>query len=135
MGKLTFYFDICFGKRFPETLLRARPPFNVEFHGNKNNKFKQNTPDDKWLSVVGQKEWIVFSHDRKFHTDTVAIKAIRQHKIGCFYICGANRNTWEKLISFVRGYHRIVVLAKSTERPYIFHLTELNRLEKVTLPE
>lgn len=135
MDKLTFYFDVCFGKRFPETLLRARPPFAVEYHGNKNNRFKQDTPDDKWLSEVGAKGWIVFSHDRKFHDDTIAAAAIRQHSIGCFYLCGASATTWDKLISFVRGYHSIVDLAKTTERPYIYSLTETIRFVKVRLLE
>jgi hypothetical protein len=70
-----------------------------------------------------------------FIPTTVATKAIHEHKIGCFYLCGASHTTWEKLISFVRGYHKMVDLAKSTERPYILHLTELNRLVKVKLPE
>ena len=95
---------------------------------------KQDTPDDIWLSTIGSKGWIVFSHDRKFHNDTIATAAIKQHKIGCFYLCGASSSTWDKLIAFAKGYHRIVDLAATTERPFIYHLTETNRLIKVELP-
>ncbi|MBV9629077.1 MAG: hypothetical protein JO230_13345 [Xanthobacteraceae bacterium] len=48
----------------------ARPPFAVEYHHDPKCKFKfkDNTPDDEWLSKVAAEGWIVFSHDRKFHT-------------------------------------------------------------------
>jgi hypothetical protein len=133
MGSLTFYFDVCFGKRFPETLLKARPPFLVEYHGNKGNRFKQDISDDKWLSAVGSKGWIAFSHDRKWHYEQPAIEAIRQHKIGCFYLPGANDDTWTKLHMFMRAHHRIMELAANAEKPFIFHLTALNKIEQVRL--
>jgi hypothetical protein len=134
MGQLTFYFDVCFGKRFPEAILKARPPFSVESFWSKGLKFKQNTPDDKWLEVIGQKQWIAFSHDRKFHTEDPSIVAIKQHKIGCFYLPGANDSTWTKLYMFMRGCHRIADLASSTERPFVYRLTALNKIERVKIP-
>lgn len=133
MGSLTFYFDICFGKRFPEAILKARPPFGVEYHGSKGNRFKQDTPDDKWLQIVGEKGWIVFSHDRRFHKEASSIAAIKQHKVGCFYLPGANQNTWSKLYMFVRAHHRIIELASQTERPFVFYLTALNKIEEIRL--
>lgn len=135
MGALTFYFDICFGKRFPEAILRARPPFSVEYHGGKGNKFKQDMPDDKWLGIVGAKGWVVFSHDRKFHNEAPSIVALKQHKIGCFYLPGANQDTWSKLHHFVRACPRIIDLAENVERPFIYHLTHLNKLERVEIGE
>lgn len=90
-------------------------------------------PDDKWLQIVGQKGWIVFSHDRRFHNEFAAASAIRFHKIGCFYLYGANSNTWSKLYMFMRAHERIIDLAKATERPYVFHLNALNRIEKLEL--
>lgn len=133
MGELTFYFDICFGKRFPEAIVRARPPFAVEYHGSKGNRFKQDTPDDKWLHIVGEKGWIVFSHDRRFHKESASASAIKHHKIGCFYLPGAESSTWDKLYMFMRAHPRIIELAKATARPYVFHLNALNRIEPVEL--
>lgn len=134
MGQLTFYFDICFGKRFPQAIEKARPSlFSVEYHGNKNNKFKQDMPDDKWLSVVGQKDWVVFSHDRRFHKESASIAAIKFHNIGCFYMAGANMDTWSKLSLFMKAHPRIVDLAKATAKPYVFNITALSRIEQIEL--
>lgn len=55
MGQLTFYFDRCFGKRFPQALALAKPPFSVEYHHSKSNNFRQEMDDDAWLDIVGAK--------------------------------------------------------------------------------
>jgi hypothetical protein len=133
MGQLTFYFDVCFGKRFPEAISKARPPFSVEYHCSKKNRFRQDMPDDKWLSIIGQKGWVAFSHDRRFHTEEASIMAIKQHKVGCFYLPGAQKDTWTKLYMFVRAYDRLISVARETEKPFVFRLTALNKIEKVSL--
>ena len=84
MASLTFYFDRCFGKRFPEALLKMQTPFGVEYHDSPTNRFPDDMEDDEWLKIVGAKNWIVFSHDKKWHGEMPAITAIKQHKIGCF---------------------------------------------------
>jgi hypothetical protein len=90
---LTFYFDRNFGKRFPEAIRTVRPPFAVEYHDDPRGKFKfsQDATDDEWLAKVAAEGWIVFSHDRKFHTILAECSAIKQYKAGCFYLPCAHR--------------------------------------------
>ncbi len=90
-------------------------------------------PDDNWLKVVGEKGWVVFSHDRRFHEESASAAAIKYHNIGCFYLAGATYDTWTKLELFMKAHHKIIDAAKSTKRPYVFQLTALNHLEKVEL--
>ena len=85
MGALTFYFDICFGRRF--------------------------------------------------HSEAASVAAIQTHKIGCFYLPGANLTTWDKLCLFVRAHDRIVSLAEATTRPFVFHLTPTNKIVQIELPK
>ena len=91
-------------------------------------------PDDKWLEIIGAKGWLVFSHDRKFHDDSAACLAIKQHNIGCFYLWGANVETWDKLRCFARNYDKIVAAAVSTPKPFIYYATGNYRLNRVKLP-
>ena len=70
MDSVTFYFDRCFGKRFPEALLKMRSPFKVEYHHSPANKFPEEMEDDEWLAKVGAKGWFVFSHDKKWHDES-----------------------------------------------------------------
>jgi hypothetical protein len=133
---LTFYFDRCFGKRFPEALRTARPPFTVEFHHDPNNKFhfNQKTPDDEWLAKVGAEGWIVFSHDRKFHRIEAESTAIKQHKVGCFYLWGANNETWDKLCCFMGGYDGIAQRIALLPKPFIFNVERSCRIRHVKIP-
>ena len=133
MGPLTFYFDRNFGRRFPEALYRANPPFNVEFHHSPSSRFAHNTTDDRWLSVAGARGWIVFSHDRKFHKLLPEIAAIMQYNIGCFYLPGAEAETWDKLCLFVKVAPRIISLAENTTRPFIYNVTKAGHFEQVPL--
>jgi PIN like domain len=133
VGSLTFYFDRNFGRRFPEALFRANPPFSVEFHHSPQSRFAHNATDDKWLAEVGRRGWTVFSHDQKFHQIAPEIAAIKQHGVGCFYLWGAETVTWDKLCYFVAAAPTIIRLAETTARPFIFQVTKTRRFETVPL--
>jgi hypothetical protein len=133
---LTFYFDRNFGKRFPESIRTARPPFGVEYQHDPRNKFQfsQETTDDEWLAKVASEGWIVFSHDRKFHVLLPECSAIKQHKAGCFYLPGANSPTWDKLSYFIRAYDGIATRAITTPKPFIFDVSRTGRFKQVPIP-
>jgi hypothetical protein len=133
VGPLTFYFDRCFGKRFPDALEMMKTPFAVEYHHSKSNNFRDDMPDDEWLEIVGKKNWIVFSHDRKWHNEDAAIAAIKQHKIGCFYLWGASVPTWDKYVCLARAYKRIEQRLK-TPKPFIFRVTHNYGIHQLKIP-
>ena len=114
----------------------ARPPFAVEYHHDPRSKFKfkENTPDDEWLSKVAAEGWIVFSHDRKFHTLLPESSAIKQYNAGCFYLPGASSPTWEKLRYFTRAYQGIVDRIGATTKPFIFELSAASRFKRIQIP-
>ena len=111
----------------------TKPPFNVEYHHSKKNNFRQNMPDDEWLEICGRNGWFGFSHDRKFHEITVEAMAIRQHRVGVFYLPGANQSTWDKLTYFVRAYPKIIEHAAKS-RPFLYRVHSSLRLEEIKLP-
>jgi len=129
VGSLTLYFDRCFGRHFPEEVERMKPPFNVESHYKQ--KFRDEMPDDEWLAIVGRKKWIVLSHDAKFHKESAQLEAIKQHKIGCFYLWGAQVPTWYKIAHLSAIFSKIKKIADSKARPYIYRANQQNRLHLV----
>jgi hypothetical protein len=136
---LTFYFDRNFGNRLPNAL--ASLQLNVVHHhsrkadlgmpcrGRKELLFADSVKDDHWLEFVGRKSWIAFSHDEKFHKPgyEVELAAIKQFKVGCFYLWGANAVCREKALCFLKAYDKIVELVASTPRPFIYRI-DLNGL-------
>lgn len=89
--------------------------------------------DDRWLEICGRNDWIVFSHDQKFHAITPEAMAIRQHNVGCFYLPGANLPTFDKIHIFFRAYVRIVQLA-ATQKPFLYRVMPTGRIHGVRLP-
>lgn len=135
MGKLTFYFDRNFGRRFPEALQKVLPSsIEVDYQHSPQSPFKANTPDDVWLAGIGANNWIVFTHDRKFHELAPELSAIKQHSIGCFYLWGADALAWEKLRAFARGYDNIIQAINMTSRPFIFQAAKSGHLQQIILP-
>lgn len=106
-----------------------RGPFQVKSHDGE--RFVHNMADDEWLNIVGEKGWVVCSHDAKWHMEATAAKAIEQHKIACFYLWGASLPAFYKLKSFVRNYDKIEKICKTETRPFIYRVTTDNRLKKV----
>ncbi len=103
----------------------ANPPFSVEFHHDPKNKFKfkQDVADDVWLPKVAVEGWIIFSHDRKFHTLLSERSAVKQYEAACFYLPGAQDTTWDKARHFMRWVGGIESRIESTKKPFIFDLT------------
>ena len=131
MEKLTFFFDRCVGKRVPRALLElgTKCDFIVKYH--EGEGYKHNLDDDIWLTEVGRKKWIVLSYDTKWQDEAPATEAIRQHKVGCFYLYGASSQAFHRLASFVRSYDKIMEIAKSERRPYIFAFDSRNQTKRL----
>lgn len=118
-------------------LREVKPPFAVEYHHDPKLRFKfhQKTTDDEWLSKIGAVNWFAFSHDRKWHHELPAIAAIKQHKIGCFYLWGSNNSPWDKIRSFMRAYDRIEQIVRTEGKPYIYDVARIGTLTRVPIPE
>ena len=57
-----------------------------------------------------------------------AIAAIKEHKIGCFYLWGASVPTWDKYICLAIAYRRIKDRLR-TPKPFIYRVTYNYRVE------
>ena len=106
-----------------------RCPFEVRSHDGEG--FRHDMADDEWLDIAGKNNWIVCSHDAKWQSETAALKAIQQHKIGCFYLHGASSIGFFKLKSLAYNYDKIVRICNSEKRPFIYRITASNRLRKI----
>ncbi len=129
MGKLTFYFDRNFGTRLPKALVWVKPPVNIEWH--QKQRFPQDMHDDEWLEIVGGRGWVVFSHDRKFHTEATETAAMKQHSVACFYLPHASDSTWHKLSIFVRVFVRVFEIVENQSPPYVYDVHLNGRIKKV----
>lgn len=83
--------------------------------------------------MIAQRGWIILSHDNQWHKNAAEHLAVKQHAAGCFYLYGAKSLKWYKLRAFMRGSKKIIELAKTTPRPFIFRAAENGRITRVKL--
>jgi hypothetical protein len=127
--ELTLFFDRCVGKFMPQALLLLKCPFEVKHH--QGEGFKHDTEDDVWLHSIGPKKWIVLSFDAKWQDETAAVEAIKQHKIGCFYLAGASSIGFFRLTRFALSYKRLRHLIGNEKRPFIYKIDGRNHFKKI----
>lgn len=107
----------------------VRCPFEVRSHYTEG--FKSDTPDDEWLNIVGEKKWIVCSHDAKWQSELAPMKAIEQHKIGCFYLWGSRSIGFFKLKSLAHNYDKIKKICDNQKGPFIYKVMPSNRIKQI----
>lgn len=131
MAQLTFFFDRCTGSAVPKLLQQTRAPFEVQYHDDKKHGFAQDLEDDQWLATVSKKKWIVVSHDKRFHTDSIAMEAVQQHAGRVFYLDGGSNVKWGKLRRFAATYKRIEAICQVEKAPFIYRVTYADRVIRV----
>lgn len=130
---MILFFDRSVGAVVPQVLQwkSQRFPFQVHYH---EQHFAIDEKDDIWLSQVGQWGWTVIGHDSKYHQKPPELSAIKQYKIGCFYLWGSNATRWEKLKCFARAHDRITEAGANTPKPFIYRISHRGTLRSVPLP-
>lgn len=128
---MILFFDRSIGTTIPQVLVQLNVPMQVEWH---EKHFRYDEYDDVWLPIVGGAGWIVIGHDRKYHLMPSELVAIKQHKIGCFYLWGAEATKWGKMRVFVLAYNRIVEAEARTPRPFIYDVDKRGVLKLVSIP-
>lgn len=116
------------GRKLPQFLRNVRPYFGVRYHDEPELGFNQTTQDDEWLGPIGKQGWVVISHDKRFHKDSLAMEAVRQHRAIVVYMDGGSMHLWDKIRLFAQGFQRIRKIAGERRGPLILRLTHSNRL-------
>lgn len=132
MAKLTIFFDRCFGTGLPTWLQKYETPFDVEYHDHPKHGFNQQTPDDEWIAKTAAQGWILLTHDKRFHQDSMAVAAVKQFKAACFYLDGGSYPGWDKHILFGRRFTRVKQIVSSTRRPFIYRIHHRGEVRRIT---
>lgn len=125
---MILFFDRDTGTRLPKALRLLK--VSVCYH---QEHFAKNEPDDKWMPIVAQNQWILIGHDSKHHLKSNELYAVNQYNLGCFYLWGGNASRWEKMRCFARAYDRIMRAIEITKRPFIYRVGKRGLLTSVEL--
>ncbi len=130
---MILFFDRSVGVVVPQVLQwkSLKFPIQVQYH---QQHFAMDEQDDIWLNQVGQWGWIVIGHDSGYHKKPNELSAIKQYKIGCFYLWGSEAPRWGKLKCFARAYDRIIEFETNTPKPFICKISQRGVFTPVPIP-
>jgi hypothetical protein len=115
---MTLFFDRNLGHKVPDALLLLGLP--VTKH---DDRFTQGATDEEWLQEVGQQGWVVVTRDEKLWWNASALKALSDHRLGCFVLSGAgDRPRWYAVRILARNWDTVERLASGEERPFLCRL-------------
>ena len=108
-----FFTDRDLGKQFPARLREAG--LTVERHA---DHFAPDAPDEAWLAEVGQRGWIVLTHDERIRYKPNELAAVMRHRVPLLVVQGqapfAQLAEW-----FVQTLPRVEAFVDVHTPPYI----------------
>jgi uncharacterized protein with PIN domain len=127
--ELTFFLDRQLGRYKAAGALR-RAGLKIEIH---DDHFAPDAKDEEWLSVAGQKQWIVITRDERIRYRTAAKQAIRRAKVRAFVLTAQGDLRAETLAdNFVKALARVRRTVNQQKPPFIAKISrggEVNVLE------
>jgi len=97
------------------------------------DQFAAETEDEKWLNYVGNQELILVTRDERIRYNPLELKALREYKIGVFFLGGKNRSRCEIIQQVVRNWPRMKELAGKTNRPFAFRIPPAGMIVSIPL--
>jgi len=74
-----FFIDRCLGKKLAESLRNVGA--TVEIH---DDHFSQDINDEDWLRIVGERNWVVLTKDKKIASRPLELLAVAQGNVRLF---------------------------------------------------
>ena len=79
---------------------------------------------------MGQQEWFVVGQDYRYHAKPNELYAIKEYRVGCFYLWGSEAPQWDSLRVFAKAYDKIVTVALTVPRPFLYVVNHTGKVIK-----
>lgn len=123
-AQTVFFIDWCFGKTVANALRAAGAL--IEHHG---DHFEQNTPDIEWLSIVGERGWVVLTKDKAIAKNQLELMAIARAEVKVFILASGNLTRQEMAALLVDVLEKLKKFAQGNQAPFIAKVYQGRRVE------
>jgi len=86
------------------------------------DKFSPDTDDPIWLKFIGENGLILVTRDERIRWRPAELRALKDHKVGAFFLGGKNRTRCQLIQQLVRSWPRMKDLAGKTKTPFVFRV-------------
>jgi PIN like domain len=94
-------------------------------------QFEQDTKDTVWLRHVGEHGWLAITRDRRITTRPGEIRAIVNHRVGCFILTYKNDLKKAEIVRIVLdNIEEMEEKFRTTPRPFIYTVTKAGEFRK-----
>ena len=84
--------------------------------------FDKGTPDEVWLTLAGQRGWIVLTRDKRIRYRQLERLALQAAKVRAFVFTGGNVTVKDTAAILVDALPRMARIALTDPGPFIYHL-------------
>ena len=97
--KITYFVDASLGSKLLPEALRNEGA-DVAIH---NDHFSQGTPDEEWLHVVGERNWVVLTKDNRIRYRKLERDALMRAGVRCFVLTAKGLRGQEIAALFIKA--------------------------------
>ncbi len=109
-----FFIDRCLGKKLAESLRNAGAL--VEIH---DDHFSQDINDKDWLMIVGERNWVVLTKDKKIASRPLELLAVAQGNVRLFAFVGGDVSGVVVAQAFVNALENMQRFIRGNQAPFI----------------
>ena len=114
---MTFFFD----NNLSEYLVRGMRAFGEDVV-HLRDIFKEDAEDVVWLKFVGETGLVLITRDLEVRWNPAELAALRNHRVGAFFLGGKNLNRCRLIQQVVRNWPRIKEYAARLRPPYAIRI-------------
>jgi len=109
-----FFIDRCLGKKLADPLRKAGA--TVEIH---DDHFSQDINDEDWLRIVGERNWVVLTKDKKIASRPLELLAVAQGNVRLFAFVGGDVSGVVVAQAFVNALENMQRFMRGNQAPFI----------------
>lgn len=110
-----FFIDRCLGKHPIQEFLRDMG-VRVEIH---DDHFPQNTLDQDWLPIIGERGWIILTKDARIARNTLERQAVARANLRMFTLASKNLSGEETASAFREALPLMLKFIAENPAPFI----------------
>ena len=109
-----FFIDRCLGKKLADSLRNVGA--TVEIH---DAHFSQDINDEDWLRIVGERNWVVLTKDKKIANRSLELLAVAQGNVRLFVLVDGNVSRDVMAQAFVNALEKMQKFIRGNQAPFI----------------
>jgi hypothetical protein len=87
------------------------------------NVLEPGTPDEVWLQYIGERGWFLITVDRRIRKRPLEKEALKQYKVGAFFLLGKSMSRWDRIKQLVRAWEKILEIAGREKPPFAYQVS------------